>query len=230
MGWLTLPELCDSLRMIPHEEKLRIHRISVVIRTFFTAVLVTTLVSGSCFAQSAKEAMVNAVQYRPIPAGAVIEIQVRDNSDGNLVLLALLSQAMQSKGYPLAETGTLVLTIETRDEIGAWSTSGNGNVIEFQTTQGSGRTDDSELRINLFDSNSNSLLSNSQSSPTVIVTPTRYVVNATLDSREEGKRLWEGWITSELGQSDGQKLTERMIPVLADTFGTSVSRKVVVLP
>jgi len=170
-----------------------------------------------------------------LPADAVIEVQALDNSEENISLVVELTRALSTLGYAVADKGMLVMTIETRDEIGAWTTSGDGKNIEFQAQQGSGGTGNSvDLRVNLFDSDSGGLLSNSQSNPTSIVTPSRYVVDITVDSREDGKRLWQGWISATLGQtndpSTDQSLKLRMIPPLADAYGQTISKQVISLP
>jgi hypothetical protein len=211
-----------------------------VFRTLLFATVMLFLGVNVAFAQSADQSdeltgdqgLLNAVRYRPLPTDAVIEVQALDNSDENLELVAELSRALRQLGYTIADEGTLIMTIETRDEIGAWSTSGDGGNISFQTQQGSGGTDSMDLRVNLFDSNTGGLMSNSQSNPTTIVTPSRYVVDITVDSRENGKRLWQGWISTNLGQTQtyNQTLMQRMIPALASAYGQTINKQIVTLP
>ncbi len=188
------------------------------------------IAAGVASAQSGEQGLLNAIKYRPIPTGAVIEVQSLDNSDENLELVAILEDALRTQGHMVSDHGVLVMTIETRDEIGAWSTSGSDSVIAFQTQQGSGGTDDIDLRVNLFDSETGGLLSNSQSNPTTIVTPSRYVIDVTVDSREDGKRLWQGWITADLSHAGNQSLKHRMIPALANAYGMTIDRQTVTLP
>ena len=206
------------------------------VRALVLSILTLFAMASAAYAQSGGgQGILNAVQYRPIPTDAVVEVQALDNSEENMALVAELTRALRANGHAVADIGTLVMTIETRDEIGAWSTSGGGSNIEFQAQTGSGGTGDSlDLRLNLFDSNSGGLLSNSQSSPTSIVTPSRYVVDITVDSREDGKRLWQGWMSAALGQtgtpSGDQSLTTRMIPALANAYGSTVSKQTIALP
>ncbi len=198
--------------------------------TLFMVMVFFCLVTFHQNAAASNDAVISGINYRPMPAGAVMEVQVLDNSNENLEVLSVVSDSLRARGYPVSETGILILTLETRDEIGAWSTSGDGKTIEFRILQGSGGTGDSELRLNLFDSTSGGLLSNSQSNPTTIVTPSHYVINATLESREDGKRLWEGSVASDLGQSNSNDLLRRMAPLIAQIVGQSVDRQMVPLP
>ncbi|MBT3556563.1 MAG: hypothetical protein HN644_01475 [Rhodospirillales bacterium] len=208
-----------------------------IARTLILLIMTVLVLASAAQAQSgsSNQGLLNAVQYRPLPADAVIEVQALDNSEENISLVVELTRALSTLGYAVADKGMLVMTIETRDEIGAWTTSGDGKNIEFQAQQGSGGTGNSvDLRVNLFDSDSGGLLSNSQSNPTSIVTPSRYVVDITVDSREDGKRLWQGWISATLGQtndpSTDQSLKLRMIPPLADAYGQTISKQVISLP
>ena len=208
-----------------------------IARTLILPVLALFVLASVAHAQSgnSNQGVLNAVQYRSLPTDAVIEVQALDNSEENMLLVMELTRALSALGYAVADEGTLVMTIETRDEIGAWTTTGDGKNIEFQAQQGSGGTGNNvDLRVNLFDSQTGGLLSNSQSNPTSIVTPSRYVVDITVDSREDGKRLWQGWISATLGQtndpSTDQSLMLRMIPSLADAYGKTISKKEINLP
>ena len=60
--------------------------------------------------------------------------------------------------------------------------------------------------------------------------PGQYRLDATIDDRRSGERLWQGWTTAPLIRSDGQTLSMSMVPVMVESVGSTVKRKPFVLP
>ena len=65
---------------------------------------------------------------------------------------------------------------------------------------------------------------------TSIVTPSLYRIDATVDDRRNGERLWQAWATASLQQSDGATLTRSMVPVMVGSLGKTVRRQTFQLP
>ncbi len=193
-------------------------------RMFWLAAILAALLNFSAFAQSTGTGTLNAVSFFPLPGASTIEIQTLDNSDQNLALARELTQALTARGYTLSDNAALILTIETHDEIGAWTTTDRRHVVELKSRQSEYDDDESQIKFNLFNSNTGGIL-NQGSSGTSIVTPSQYELQITIDSAEGGRRLWEGWAGAELGQSDSYTLMRGMIPALADAIGKSVTRQ-----
>ncbi len=190
---------------------------------FWISVVAIVMTASGVYAQALGEGILNSVSYRPLPTGEAIRVQALDNSDDNLALIEEVKKALTARGYGLAEDGRMILTVETRNEIGAWSTTDRRHVIEFQT-QTNSHSDESEVKLNLFDTNSGGLL-NKGSSGTAIVTPSQYIVEISVEDATNGKRLWQAWAAAGLGQSDGLALMRGMIPALSDALGKTVSRE-----
>ncbi|NQV44146.1 MAG: hypothetical protein HQ501_04545 [Rhodospirillales bacterium] len=199
-------------------------------QSFWIIGLITTLVTTqittlapNAYAQSFGEGVVNAVSFRPLPADMSIRVQALDNSDDNLVLIDEVKKALKARGYPLSDDGGMILTLETRSEIGAWSTTDRRHTLEIKGETGS-HSDDAQVKLNLFDSNTGGIL-NQGTSGTTIVTPSQYVIEISLDNATDGKRHWQAWAAAELGQSDGLTLMRGMIPALSDVVGKTVSQQ-----
>jgi len=175
------------------------------------------------FAQAGDEGILNAVSYHPLPTEASIRVQALDNSDENLALVEVAKKALTNRGHELAEDGGMILTLQTRSEIGAWSTTDRRHVVEIQS-QTNSHSDDTQVRFNLFDSNTGGIL-NEGSGGTSIVTPSQYVIEIYLDDASNGKLLWQALARADLGQSDSLSLMRGMIPALSDALGKTVSRK-----
>ncbi len=189
------------------------------------------LVAGRASAQSVDEGLLNAVAYKPQPAGVTIAVRPMDDSDENLVLQKRIEGELTAQGYSVSGDGALILTFETRDTVGAWSDSGRRSVLEFQYKNEEGIGGDNErLRLNLFDSAQGGVFNEGRAHGTSIVTPSLYRIDATVDDRRNGERLWQAWATASLQQSDGATLTRSMVPVMVGSLGKTVRRQTFQLP
>ena len=181
------------------------------------------LVAGKVSAQSVDEGLINAVAYKPLPAGVAITVRPMDDSDENLVLQKRIEGELKAQGYSVSGDGVLILTFETRDTVGAWSDTGRRSVLEFQYKN-------ERLRLNLFDSAKGGVFNEGRADGTSIVTPSQYRIDATVDDRRNGERLWQAWATASLQQSDGATLTRSMVPVMVGSLGKTVRRQTFQLP
>ncbi len=186
-------------------------------------VIVVALAVIAAVSARAEEGIMNGVAFKPLPVGGAIQVRPLDNSDDNLVLKADFEKALTARGFTVTDSADLILTFDTRDEIGAWSTTDRRHILSFEARGGRGGGEDAKARVNVFDSNSGGLL-NQGRGETRISTPSQYRIDATIDVRSSGKRLWEGWSVAELGHSDSLSLTRKMVPVIVDALGRTVRR------
>ena len=100
---------------------------ALAVAATFAPLLAGPLLAGSALAQSsndpapAGDATVNALAMRPLPQGATLVVRPLDDSDASKEIQVLFERALRDRGYPLAADGRLILTFETRDRIGTWS-------------------------------------------------------------------------------------------------------------
>ena len=189
------------------------------------------LVAGRASAQSMDEGLLNAVAYKPLPAGVTIAVRPMDDSDENLALQKRIEVELTAQGYSVSGDGTLILTFETRDTVGAWSDAGQRSVLEFQYKSEEGIGGDNErLRLNLFDSAQGGVFNKGRDHGTSIVTASQYRIDATVDDRRNGERLWQVWATASLQQSDGSTLNRSMVPLMVMNLGKTVRRQTFQLP
>jgi len=175
-------------------------------------------------AQTAGGGLLNAVAYLPLPKGQSIAVRPLDNSDENLILQKVFENALRAQGYGISDTADLILSFETRGEIGAWSETGRRHVIELHARGGQEGGEDAKARLNLFDSNKGGVFNRGHSG-TSIVTPSQYRIDATIDSRTDGKRLWQAWSTANLSGRDSLDLTQAMIPEMVKNLGQTVKQR-----
>ena len=166
----------------------------------------------------------NSVSFRKIPPNAKLQVQALDNSDSNLALQKEFERVLLASGFTLSNDATLILTFETRDEIGAWTTTDRRHVLSLESKGGREGGENAKARLNVFNSQSGGLLNRGQSG-TNIATPSSYRIDVSIESRSTGKRLWQGWSIAKLGAGDGQTLTTKMIPALVQEIGKTVRQK-----
>ncbi len=194
-------------------------------------VTLALLVAGRTSAQSVDEGLLNAVAYKPLPAGVAITVRPMDDSDENLILQKHIEGELKAQGYSVSGDGALILTFETRDTVGAWSDAGRRSVLEFEYKSEEGIGGDKErLRLNLFDSAKGGVFNEGGAHGTSIVTASQYRIDATVDDRRNGERLWQAWATASRQQSDGNTLTQSMVPVIVKNLGKTVRRQTFQLP
>lgn len=181
---------------------------------------------GPVAAQQPSQGLLNAVSYEHIPAGVAVTVSPLDNSDDNLILQQRFETELRVHGYTVSGNGPLVLTFGTRDTVGAYLDRNPRHVLELSGGGGRGGGEDAKARVNVFDSSGGGLMNQGSSTgDTTIVTPTQYRLDASIDERASGRRLWQGWATANLEQSDGLALTMTMVPVIAQHVGQTVRQK-----
>lgn len=177
--------------------------------------------AGTSLAQGYGEALMNAFSYRPVPVGATLRVQPLDNSDQNMALKAEFENILKSKGYALSEDAPMVITFETSDELGAYSTRNKRAILELNAHGGREGGEDASMRFNLFDSNSGGMF-NQGKGETSVMTPSQYRIEVTIDNRTNGKRHWQAWVVSNLDNSDGASLVLAMVPEIVKKLGKTV--------
>ncbi len=173
---------------------------------------------------AASNGIVNAVSYLPFPAGASISVQTLDDTEQNVVILGKFKSALKQNGYILADEGHLIMTIELHDEIGNWSKNGRSHIVEFRTDQGTSNNDDTEFKLNLFNSDTGGLLNKGNTPRSINVTPSQHQINIIIEDATNGRRLWEGWASADKVNTTTDKiLGQSMVPVLIGVIGKTVN-------
>jgi len=185
--------------------------------TILTLIWVFLVPAGA----GAADAVVNSIAFGQIPSGAGIEVRSFDDSEQNIVLEKDFAKEIEAAGYKPADGSSLILSFETRDEIGAWSTTDRRHILSFESKGGQGGGENAKARVNVFDSAAGGLLNKGRGG-TSISTPSSYRIDASIEDKKSGKTLWQGWVIADLKSADGRELTRRMVPKLVGTIGRTV--------
>jgi hypothetical protein len=195
-------------------------------RTAVLALAIFVFTIGTAAAQQGTDGVMNGVAFKPLPPDSSIHVRPLDNSDDNLVLQADFEAALRAKGYTIEKDAKLILSFETRDEIGSWSTTERRHILSFESKGGQGGGENAKAKVNVFDSATGGLLNRGSGGGTTITSPSTYRIDATIDDRANGKRLWQGSSVANLNNQDGLSLTRKMVPVMVENLGQTVRRQI----
>jgi hypothetical protein len=172
------------------------------------------LAGSLAWAEPTGEGTLNAVAFEPMPADAVLEVRVLDNSDENLAIERQMEAALAGRGLKMGrDDASLVLTIDTGERVGAWSTDSSTDRVPTMDDRG-----------RLFPQGELDVTRQVRLPPprTTIVTPPQYRIGITIDDRGSGGRVWQGWTIADLSQGQPAELASAMVPKLVESFGRTV--------
>ena len=179
--------------------------------------------------QSSSKGILNAVAFKALPQGMSIAVRPMDNSESNLLVQREFEKVLRTNGYTVSNDASLILTFEYRGDIGAWSTIDRRTILELEARGGREGGEDAKALFNLYNSSRGGIL-NKGRSRTSIVTQSQYRLDASVDSKSNGKRLWQAWTIADLESNDGLDLTLAMIPVMVGSLGRTVKKQPFTLP
>jgi len=170
----------------------------------------------------AESGVLNALSLKPLPEHKVIQVQALDDSDENLQLQADIEKYLVANGYTLAEKGDIILSFETRDQIGGWNSGSDGHIIALEASGGRGGGENHSARVNVFDSATGGLLNRREGVRAPSSIASQYRLDVSVEQRADGKTLWRAWSVADLESGEGLTLTKKMIPLLVDNMGKTV--------
>jgi hypothetical protein len=188
------------------------------------AAVVIALAPGAASPQEEAEGYVNAVAYQALPAGVALRVRALDNSEHNLRIKDDFERRLAAKGFRVGEPAALILTIETRDEIGSWVDKGRRTILELDAHGGREGGERAQARVNLYDSVRGGVLNEGEGG-TAVTSPSQFTIEVTVDEAASGRRVWQAWTVANLKFTDQAALARAMVPAMVQDFGQSVNRK-----
>ncbi|MCP5367956.1 MAG: hypothetical protein H6907_03560 [Hyphomicrobiales bacterium] len=198
-----------------------------------------TLILGSVFALALAataagaraEGVLSAQALRPIPPGATISVEPLDNSRENLRIQEQFESLLTQRGFKVERGGQLILTFETRDDLGEWNSAERRALVDAQMRGGRTGGEDARVRASIFDSRRGGVLNKGDIQTQPSSTPSQYKLEVTLDDRSNGRRLWQGWSSADLGPTqDGSALISSMVGPMVESLGKTVKSRPIGTP
>lgn len=191
------------------------------VTNWITSIAFSTFVMSSAVAH-AQQIMLNAVSYEPIPSGEAVMVEIFDDSDVNQRLKNRFEAQLKSQGYTITEGARLILSFETRETSGKWTGGGPNRLVEIGNAGNHTGTDAPDVRVNIFDNQRGGLLNPKPNKGVTQVAPSQYRIDASLEDRSNGKRLWQGWSIAAVGGADDPAVQNAMVKPIVEHIGKTV--------
>lgn len=187
-----------------------------------SAMLMILAGSFAVRAQESVTGVIHSMSFQSMPEGLPILVRPLDDSPENLTIKTQLEQALAKAGYSIAKTASfLVLSFETRRELGGGPTPRRPVTRTFVE-----RHEDSLMA----DKRYNPQIGKGSPVGPSAISASRFRLDATLDDKQSGKRLWRGWAIAPMQRDDTANLTKAMAPVMAESLGETVREQPFEIP
>lgn len=192
----------------------------------FAVVLACVGVLAGPFGAPAGEVdgVLSAVSFQDFPGGGPIMVRALDDSDHNMALQREFERVLEDHGYTVTPNARLVLSFETRKTIGTWSQEGQRTIVELQDSLDESGAAGPQVMVNIYNSRRGGVLNRGRGT-TSIGAPSEYRLDATIDDRDNGRRLWQGWMTTAIGRLHVQEKALAMVPAMVGSLGRTVKAK-----
>jgi hypothetical protein len=173
------------------------------------------LASGEAAAQAAASSpepgpSIQAVDYAPIPAGSIFEVQADDELSQDAV--ERVQAELANHGYAAQEQASLVMVIDT-DLV-------RGQKQDDPFGQAHANNDEAAVQARLFSTSQNSLLNPQQPIGSADRT---YRINVSIYDRNSGLYVWRGTAMRSDPNLDVDQASNEMIGALIGSVGKTVS-------
>ena len=184
------------------------------------------VLSGPQDAMAGPKGILSTVSYQKVAEKVAFAIQTLDDSDDNVILREDFVEAMERKGYKISADARYVITLETSTQEGTWTGSGRSKIVRLGNAADHSGTDAPDVRVSIFDSSEDGLFSGKRKRRFTQVAASTLRIDAQIDDRQNGKRVWQGWAQAEVA-SAGEDLTlsKSMIRPLIENLGKTVRQK-----
>jgi hypothetical protein len=166
--------------------------------------------------------------FAAAPTPNAFAIEHGDHTDENKALAESLAKQAASRGMTVQRGGsTLVLRFDTEVRTAqaqrrSYSRDAGTLDPDLGTPTPPGSKDEVA---NVLSSRGGGVLGSRGGSGADYSRPLRYVVNATLDDRTTGRRIWQGHVSYDSASSDRTATFVSLAPVLADQIGKNVQER-----
>ncbi len=191
-------------------------------RSILAICAIGVALAGSAAAQDSSgkpPGRVVARSFVALPSPMVVAVETLDNTDENMALQRRFTAELARRG---AKTGgkeaplAFVFATEVRRNVPS------GSRADLSRESSSPPDGEGERVTNLFSSTRESVLRNRPERPVEYERALRYVINATIDDRRDGRRLWQGHISYDGAEGDRMTAFTAMVTRLVEQVGKNL--------
>lgn len=160
-----------------------------------------------------------------MPSDYSVDVVLLDNKDENLLIKDAFVSGLTRRGVTVREGAPLILTLEIAPVREFEQSDGRRGIIEMRVGQPDYDLDqqgDVDVRGSVWSNTRDSLVGGRRGGPSELAV-NRLRMVAALNSRVDGRCLWQGEATHELGNREVPELALALVPPLVGAFGKSVA-------
>jgi len=171
--------------------------------------------------------VLSALACGKLPVPLRVDVEIMDNAERFLRFKDRFVRRLEAGGARVVAGApqTLMLDVQTLRE---FDQAEGGELLEFRAGQESGENIGHEgnifLRGNVWSNRSDSVLGGRKRDPGTLAL-NRVVVTATINSRVDGRCLWQGEVRHDLEDEDADEATGKIMPHLAAAVGKTVRNR-----
>lgn len=189
----------------------------------------TALPLDTAFAQDGRPpGQVAARAFMAAPSPLALSIEPGDNTDENMALAQRLAKEATGRGITVQPQGaTLVLRFDTEVRTSTpprQSYSRPGGAFEDPDSMTPAQPGARDEVTNMLSSRGGGVIGRS-SSGADYSRFLRYVINATIDDRATGRRIWQGHVSYDTAEPDRTAMFVALAPVLAEQIGKNTQER-----
>ena len=193
------------------------------------ALVLVALPLATTAAQDRPPGQVAARAFAAPPAPLSFQIEPGDNTDENIALAERIARDAGARGMGVAPGAAIVLRFDTevRSNVQAarpsFSRPGGGSAD--QDSGAPSKLGPGDEVTNMLSTGGGGLIGGRPPSGSGYGRPLRYVINAMLEDRATGRRLWQGHVSYDSTSPDRTATFVSLAPVLVEQIGKNVPER-----
>jgi len=184
----------------------------------------------SAHAAEAPEGYLTAFVCESMPKQISVSSVIEDNTEENVRLYALLVDRLAKNQVTVKPSAGLTMSFEVT-RVHEAAKRKPGDLVDVRVGEGEkdvGREGFAKVHMNIWSNAKDSVIGGRRESlESQPVDQLRIAV--AINSKANGRCLWRGEVVQNLDGRDASRVADKLIPILADAVGTSVSQKPIVI-
>ncbi len=152
--------------------------------------------------------------------------RIEDNTDENVRLHGLLVKRLASRGVTVQPSAALTMSFDVR-RVREAEIRKPGDLIDVRVGEDEeriGQEGFAKVHMNIWSNARDSVIGGRRETVRSGMVD-RLRISVAINSRADGRCLWRGEVVQNLDGRDARRAAEKMIPILADSIGTSATQR-----
>ena len=194
----------------------------------FLVIILALTINGEALGQSADvpTSRINAYECGSLPKPPSLSVQVLDNAERFLKFKSLFEKELRAAGATIATDAPAIVTLDVQT-VREFQENRAGPIAELRAGQENtniGQDGTVFFRGNVWSSKNSSVLGGPKRL-TGKNALNQLQVTANINRRNDGRCLWQGEVLHNLDGNNADRVTVRILQILATSLGTTIRNK-----